>query len=115
MSQNKQSIIKQTIVALNVPDLSRGISKTAGTQTSPNITETDCMIVFSGRSTSTSGAGASLTAYVGNNWVQFSGASGANLNTLGLRGNAYIPKGTQYYIDTPSLIYCYEFPLKGAE
>ena len=112
---NLSTVGKASLVCLCVPDLSRGISKTAGTQTSPNITETDCMIVFSGRSTSTSGAGASLTAYVGNNWVQFSGASGANLSTLGLRGNAYLPKGTQYYIDTASFIYCYEFPLKGAE
>ena len=104
---------KEAVVGLCVPDFTRGISRTAGSSSSPHEAASDCLVVFSGQSTSSSGSGATLKVYIDSEWVKISGAEGNGLSTLNSRGNCYLPKGTQYCIATASFQYCYEFPLKG--
>lgn len=102
-----------TAVSWGMPDFSSIISKSQSSESSPNITRTDCLVVFSGSSSENNGSGATLVVNMNGQWRTISGASGVGLNTLEVKGNAYLPQNTKYYVNAANFIYCYEIPLKG--
>lgn len=112
-NMNPSQTAKDTIVGWGMPDLTSGVSRSAGSSSSPNVAATDCLVCFAGNSTTNDGSGAALYVYNGSSFVRVSGGMGSGLNTLNIAGNCILPKGTNYYIGCAVFQYCYEFPLKG--